>query len=60
MKAIVGLARDFGQDPIAKGVEDEAVVEVLRDLGITLPGLPARTARLARDEALETELAPAA
>jgi diguanylate cyclase (GGDEF)-like protein/PAS domain S-box-containing protein len=36
VKAIVALARDFGQRTIAEGVEDEATAEVLRHLGVDL------------------------
>jgi EAL domain-containing protein (putative c-di-GMP-specific phosphodiesterase class I) len=58
VKAIVGLARDFGQQTIAEGVEDEATAEVLRDLGVTyaqgyLFGRPCPLT----DEALGAELA---
>jgi diguanylate cyclase (GGDEF)-like protein/PAS domain S-box-containing protein len=35
VKAIVGLAGDFGQQTIAEGVEDEHTADVLRDLGVT-------------------------
>jgi diguanylate cyclase (GGDEF)-like protein/PAS domain S-box-containing protein len=35
VRAIVGLAGDFGQQTIAEGVEDENTAEVLRDLGVT-------------------------
>ena len=35
VRAIVALAGDFGQQTIAEGVEDEATVTVLRDLGVT-------------------------
>jgi EAL domain-containing protein (putative c-di-GMP-specific phosphodiesterase class I) len=31
----VALAGDFGQETVAKGVEDEATAAVLRDLGVT-------------------------
>ena len=45
VRAIVGLAGDFGQQTIAEGVEDERTAEVLRDLGVSFaPGLPVRTA----------------
>jgi diguanylate cyclase (GGDEF)-like protein/PAS domain S-box-containing protein len=36
VKAIVALARDFGQLTIAEGVEDEPTAKVLRDLGVDL------------------------
>jgi len=36
VRAIVALARDFGQQTIAEGVEDEATGDILRDLGVTL------------------------
>ncbi|MCW3065178.1 MAG: domain S-box protein [Solirubrobacterales bacterium] len=36
VKAIVALARDFGQRTIAEGVEDEQTAEVLRRLGVDL------------------------
>ena len=35
VRAIVALAKDFGQQTIAEGVEDEATADVLRDLGVT-------------------------
>jgi diguanylate cyclase (GGDEF)-like protein/PAS domain S-box-containing protein len=35
VRAIVALARDFGQQTIAEGVEDEATAAVLQDLGVT-------------------------
>jgi diguanylate cyclase (GGDEF)-like protein/PAS domain S-box-containing protein len=34
VKAIVALARDFGQRTIAEGVEDEPTAELLRSLGV--------------------------
>jgi diguanylate cyclase (GGDEF)-like protein/PAS domain S-box-containing protein len=36
VKAIVALARDFGQQTIAEGVEDEQTAEALRGLGVNL------------------------
>jgi EAL domain-containing protein (putative c-di-GMP-specific phosphodiesterase class I) len=36
VKAIVALARDFGQRTIAEGVEDEQTAEALRGLGVDL------------------------
>jgi len=36
VKAIVALARDFGQRTIAEGVEDEATAKALRALGVDL------------------------
>jgi diguanylate cyclase (GGDEF)-like protein/PAS domain S-box-containing protein len=36
VKAIVSLARDFGQRTIAEGVEDEETTEMLRSLGVDL------------------------
>jgi diguanylate cyclase (GGDEF)-like protein/PAS domain S-box-containing protein len=36
VKAIVALARDFGQRTIAEGVEDESTAETLRSLGVDL------------------------
>jgi diguanylate cyclase (GGDEF)-like protein/PAS domain S-box-containing protein len=36
VKAIVSLARDFGQRTIAEGVEDEETAEALRSLGVQL------------------------
>jgi diguanylate cyclase (GGDEF)-like protein/PAS domain S-box-containing protein len=35
VRAIVALAKDFGQQTIAEGVEDQATAEVLQDLGVT-------------------------
>jgi PAS domain S-box-containing protein len=34
VKAVVSLARDFGQRTVAEGVEDEATIELLRDFGV--------------------------
>jgi diguanylate cyclase (GGDEF)-like protein/PAS domain S-box-containing protein len=36
VRAIVGLAGDFGQRTIAEGIEDEQTAEVLRDLNVGL------------------------
>jgi diguanylate cyclase (GGDEF)-like protein len=36
VRAIVALARDFGQQTIAEGVENEDSAKVLRELGVTL------------------------
>ena len=35
VRAIVALAKDFGQFTVAEGVEDEATADVLRELGVT-------------------------
>jgi diguanylate cyclase (GGDEF)-like protein/PAS domain S-box-containing protein len=35
VRAIVALARDFGQQTIAEGVEDEQTADLLRELGVT-------------------------
>jgi len=35
VKAIVGLAADFGQETVAEGVEDERTADILRELGVT-------------------------
>lgn len=34
VRAVVGLARDFGQKTVAEGVEDADTLELLRDLGV--------------------------
>ena len=35
VRAIVSLPRDFGQQTIAEGVEDEPTADALRELGVT-------------------------
>jgi PAS domain S-box-containing protein len=34
VRAIVGLARDFGQQTVAEGVEDQQTLQMLRDYGV--------------------------
>ncbi len=53
VRSIVGLARDFGKKTIGEGVEDEATLQRLRDLGVDYAqgfhiGRPAPTHELER------------
>jgi EAL domain-containing protein (putative c-di-GMP-specific phosphodiesterase class I) len=34
VKAVVNLAKDFGQQTIAEGVEDERTLDLVRELGV--------------------------
>lgn len=54
VSAIVGLARGFGQETIAEGVEDEETARILRELGVTFAQgyLFGRPSPLAEDERL--------
>lgn len=54
VSAIVGLARGFGQETIAEGVEDEETARILRELGVTFAQgyLFGRPSPLGEDERL--------
>jgi diguanylate cyclase (GGDEF)-like protein/PAS domain S-box-containing protein len=62
VSAIVALARGFGQETIAEGVEDAETIQVLQDLGVTFAQgyLFGRPSPIGADERLAAAVLPGA